>query len=421
MPYKIKHMHVQNLRNIIDVSFQDLDENVVKISWNNGAWKSTIVDAIFLAILGKTYIGKGRSIENLVTLWQEKSEIEVTLEWSGKKLRITRKITQAGNTSLEVWSSDPDEKLQQKDLDALLSEFTVDPLEFTRKTKKEQYETIKTITWVDTTSIDNEINFQEEKTKIARAQATEYKKSLENMKWVEKVDRVSTEELAKKQREIMEHNQAVDASNNKIEQTAERIGRITYNIEELEEKLKEYKKTKQDDESYLQTLQEAHKMIWEKLPTEEIEEKIRNADAINAKATVRERYKEIQAQATQKEVELTKQATLLEELREKKKEMIKNADMPIDGMEFTEADGVIINGILFDQYSSAEQLKFACKIATATNPHLRVIYIKDGSLLDSKSMEEMEQFANKEWYQIFIERVGEEAETIIMRDGKALD
>lgn len=421
MPYKIKQMHVQNLRNIIDVSFQDLDENVVKISWNNGAWKSTIVDAIFLAILGKTYIGKGRSIENLVTLWQEKSEIEVTLEWSGKKLRITRKITQAGNTSLEVWSSDPDEKLQQKDLDALLSEFTVDPLEFTRKTKKEQYETIKTITWVDTASIDNEINFQEEKTKIARAQATEYKKSLENMKWVEKVDRVSTEELAKKQREIMEHNQAVDASNNKIEQTAERIGRITYNIEELEEKLKEYKKTKQDDESYLQTLQEAHKMIWEKLPTEEIEEKIRNADAINAKATVRERYKEIQAQATQKEVELTKQATLLEELREKKKEMIKNADMPIDGMEFTEADGVIINGILFDQYSSAEQLKFACKIATATNPHLRVIYIKDGSLLDSKSMEEMEQFANKEWYQIFIERVGEEAETIIMRDGKALD
>ena len=114
MTLKIKHMHVQNLRNVIDVSFQDLDENLVKISWNNGAGKSTIVDAIFLAILGKTYIGKGRSIENLVTLGKEKSEIKVTLEWTGKKLRITRKITQAGNTSLEVWSSDPDEKLQQK-------------------------------------------------------------------------------------------------------------------------------------------------------------------------------------------------------------------------------------------------------------------------------------------------------------------
>lgn len=414
MPYKIKHMHVQNLRNIIDVSFQDLDENVVKISWNNGAWKSTIVDAIFLAILGKTYIGKGRSIENLVTLWQEKSEIEVTLEWSGKKLRITRKITQAGNTSLEVWSSDPDEKLQQKDLDALLSEFTVDPLEFTRKSKKEQYETIKTITWIDTTQIDNEIALQEEKTKIARAQATEYKKTLQNAEGVEKVERVSTEELAKKQREIMEHNQAFNRSEEKMANTRDKIAELKQELEKIQKEL-------QEEEWYLETLLQAHEMIWPFQDLTEIQAQINNADAINAKATAWERYTELQAIATQKEVELTKQATLLEELRDQKKAMIKNADMPIPGMEFTEADGVIINGILFDQYSSAEQLKFACKIATATNPHLRVIYIKDGSLLDSKSMEEMEQFANQEWYQVFIERVGEEAETIIMRDGKALE
>lgn len=414
MTYKIKHMHVQNLRNVIDVSFQDLDENVVKISWNNGAWKSTIVDAIFLAILGKTYIGKGRSIENLVTLWQEKSEIEVTLEWSGKKLRITRKITQSGNTSLEVWSSDPDEKLQQKDLDALLSEFTVDPLEFTRKSKKEQYETIKTITWVDTKQIDNEILLQEEKTKIARAQATEYKKTLQNAQGVEKVERVSTEELAKKQREIMEHNQAFNSSVEKIANTRDKITDLKQELEKIQKEL-------QEEEWYLETLVQAHEMIWSFQDMTEIQEQINKADEINAQATAWERYTELQATATQKEVELTKQATLLDEMREKKKEMIKNADMPIDGMEFTETDGVIINGILFDQYSSAEQLKFACKIATATNPHLRVIYIKDGSLLDSKSMEEMEQFANKEWYQVFIERVGEEAETIIMRDGKALE
>lgn len=414
MTLKIKHMHVQNLRNVIDVSFQDLDENLVKISWNNGAGKSTIVDAIFLAILGKTYIGKGRSIENLVTLGKEKSEIEVTLEWSGKKLRITRKITQAGNTSLEVWSSDPDEKLQQKDLDALLSEFTVDPLEFTRKSKKEQYETMKTITWVDTTQIDNEILLQEEKTKIARAQATEYKKSLENMKWVEKVDRVSTEDLAQQQREILEHNQAVNQSEYKITTTKEKVEHLKQELQRIQSELKE-------EEWYLETLIQAHEVIGTFIDTTEIQQKIGNADEINQKASQRERYKELQEVTTAKEVELTKQATILDDLREKRKEMVKKADMPIDWMEFSEADGVIINGILFDQYSSAEQLKFACKIATSTNPALRVIYIKDGSLLDTNSMKEIEQFAETEWYQIFCERVGEEADTIIMRDGKALE
>ena len=414
MTYKIKHMHVQNLRNVIDVSFQDLDENLVKISWNNGAGKSTIVDAIFLAILGKTYIGKGRSIENLVTIWQEKSEIEVTLEWSGKKLRITRKITQAGNTSMEVWSSNPDDKLQQKDLDALLSEFTVDPLEFTRKSKKEQYETMKTITWVDTTQIDNEILLQEEKTKIARAQATEYKKSLENMKWVEKVDRVSTEDLAQKQREILEHNQAVNQSEYKITTTKEKVEHLKQELQRIQSELKE-------EEWYLETLIQAHEVIGTFIDTTEIQQKIGNADEINQKASQRERYKELQEVTTAKEVELTKQATILDDLREKRKEMVKKADMPIDWMEFSEADGVIINGILFDQYSSAEQLKFACKIATSTNPALRVIYIKDGSLLDTNSMKEIAQFAETEWYQIFCERVGEEADTIIMRDGKALE
>lgn len=414
MTLKIKHMHVQNLRNVIDVSFQDLDENLVKISWNNGAGKSTIVDAIFLAILGKTYIGKGRSIENLVTLGKEKSEIEVTLEWTGKKLRITRKITQAGNTSLEVWSSDPDEKLQQKDLDALLSEFTVDPLEFTRKSKKEQYETMKTITWVDTTQIDNEILLQEEKTKIARAQATEYKKSLENMKWVEKVDRVSTEDLAQQQREILEHNQAVNQSEYKITTTKEKVEHLKQELQRIQSELKE-------EEWYLETLIQAHEVIGTFIDTTEIQQKIGNADEINQKASQRERYKELQEVTTAKEVELTKQATILDDLREKRKEMVKKADMPIDWMEFSEADGVIINGILFDQYSSAEQLKFACKIATSTNPALRVIYIKDGSLLDTNSMKEIEQFAETEWYQIFCERVGEEADTIIMRDGKALE
>lgn len=409
--YKIKHMHVQRLRNVLDVAF-DFDDTLVKVSGNNGAGKSTIIDAIFLAIVGKTYIGKWRSIESLITLWQTTSEIDLTLEGNGKKLKITRKITDKGNMSLEIRSSEW-EKLQQKDLDLLLSEFTIDPLEFTRKTKKEQYETIKLITWVDTTEIDEKIAIQEEITKQARAIKTEYQKTLDNAWKPEKVDPVSTEELANKKTEINEYNTAVWRVKEKITYWQQKIEWIKEEILKLQNMLKE-------EEDMLETNEEALSILGETRDLSEINQMIASADEINKKAMERQRYCQLTQEAQQKEVELQKQADKLEELRMSKNEMIKNANMPIPWMKFNENDWVIINNILFDQYSSAEQLKMACKIATSVNPTLKVIYIKDGSLLDSNSMKEMEEFAEKEQYQIFIERVWEEADTIIMRDWHAL-
>ena len=71
-------------------------------------------------------------------------------------------------------------------------------------------------------------------------------------------------------------------------------------------------------------------MIGTFIDTTEIQQKIGNADEINQKASQRERYKELQEVTTAKEVELTKQATILDDLREKRKEMVKKADMPID-------------------------------------------------------------------------------------------
>jgi hypothetical protein len=55
--------------------------------------------------------------------------------------------------------------------------------------------------------------------------------------------------------------------------------------------------------------------------------------------------------------------------------------MPIDGLSL-ESGRVMFNGIPLDQGSSAEQLRVSTAIAMSSNPELRVIRIKDGSLLD---------------------------------------
>jgi hypothetical protein len=44
--------------------------------------------------------------------------------------------------------------LLQKDLDAMLSDFTIDPLAFTRLKNKEQVEFVKKIAGINTTALD---------------------------------------------------------------------------------------------------------------------------------------------------------------------------------------------------------------------------------------------------------------------------
>lgn len=64
----------------------------------------------------------------------------------------------------------------------------------------------------------------------------------------------------------------------------------------------------------------------------------------------------------------------------------------------------------------------ASRIATFTNPELKVIVIKDGSLLDDDSTAEIEKFAADNGYQIYMEVVNDGTfGTIIMKAGEVVE
>ena len=52
---KVYSIKVSHIKKCIDVEF-NFDETLVKVSGKNGAGKSTIIESIFLAIVGKTFI-----------------------------------------------------------------------------------------------------------------------------------------------------------------------------------------------------------------------------------------------------------------------------------------------------------------------------------------------------------------------------
>jgi hypothetical protein len=89
---------------------------------------------------------------------------------------------------------------------------------------------------------------------------------------------------------------------------------------------------------------------------------------------------------------------------EEKRAAIAAAKLPVEGVEFV-GEAIHLNGVPFDQASDAEQLRTSLAIAMAANPRLRVIRVRDGSLLDEDGLRIVEEMAGDRDFQVWCERV----------------
>jgi hypothetical protein len=92
----------------------------------------------------------------------------------------------------------------------------------------------------------------------------------------------------------------------------------------------------------------------------------------------------------------------LEQLDSERTKALAAAQMPVEGLSFND-DGVTYNDIPFSQCSSEERLRVSIAINMALNPKLRVMFIRDGSLLDTKHRAEIQKMAADNQYQLWLE------------------
>lgn len=86
--------------------------------------------------------------------------------------------------------------------------------------------------------------------------------------------------------------------------------------------------------------------------------------------------------------------------------LIKKADLPITGLNFTE-DGLELNGIPFvaGKVSDSQIMEVAAKLIIAKNPTVKVFRIARGESLGRKRLEALIRFAREQGYQGFLEMV----------------
>lgn len=389
------------------------NEYINRISGANGSGKTSILDAIEWALTGTS---------NVASQPVRKGAGKAVIQLDLGDIVVTRRFFEGGNKNgvlaLESKSNKSRYQSPQQLLDSLMGKISFDPLEFLRMPSKKQFEVLQGLVKVDVNLDDLKAAYDRDY--LRRREAKKERDSEEVRRNAiavpdklpkEKVDEAAlvkelqeassyNQDIARQQRDRQEfHDNNVILESDHREQMA-RVAELRAQADELEAEANGWAA------QFKENLKQIAK--WETLP--EPRDAARLAAQITEARTTnhgidRRRLRDSYTEAIDRlDAEIEQLSAAMKENEEKKTKAIESAEFPVPGLAFGD-DEVIYRGFPFDQVSNADQIRASVAIGMATNPELRVMRIKDGSLLDDKSMKIIAEMAHAHDFQVFIETV----------------
>ncbi|WP_291163397.1 AAA family ATPase [Gemmatimonas sp. UBA7669] len=377
------------------------DGALVQISGRNGAGKSSVLRALEAALAGKEALPA-----DPVRHGADEAVIEVDL---GDFL-VKRTVKADGRTTLTV-STPEGAKFSspQKMLDGLLSSLAFDPLAFSRMKPREQRDTLANLVGLSKQLAEldavQKTDF-DERTMVNRDLRTA-KARFEAMERVEPVEPVNPSTALAELRAAREHNARVEAEMRRRERERERAGGLWDQArakrQEAARLLDEAKALDVEADAIgkaLLALAEPEALR----DVAAIEQRLEQAGAVNAQHHAYEQYQAEAAAVAQLEAASQAISDRMTAREAERAAMIQSVAFPLPGIGLTE-DGVTLHGVPLDQASTAEQLRLSAAIGMALNPKLRLMVIRDGSLLDEDSLQLLTEAAAAEDFVLLVETV----------------
>lgn len=379
---KIVKLTSENIKRVKAVNITP-DGNVVKITGKNAQGKTSVLDSILYALSGKREIP-----ENVIREGADSGRVELEFE----NYIIERKFTDKG-TYLKVTGKDGSEySSPQSLLDDFTESIAFDPLEFSRLSDNEQADQLKKVAGIELDDLEEHLQkVYDERRDVGRDVKRLDAKVSEWDEPPEKVDRVNVGELSSDIERLSQLKSEREKHAHAIKRKKEEIAKLQEELEELQSDYDKFEE-RSDDERL-----------------DKLKKEMEKADENNAKATEYERYNELRTEYRRVEKRHTELDEKVESIREEKQERIEKADMPVDGLGLEDGK-VVYNGVAFSELSSAEKLRVSMSIAMATNPEIRVILANDASLLDEDNMQIIEEMADDQDYQVWLEIVDSSGE-----------
>ncbi len=371
---------------------------VTPITGKNGAGKTSVLDAIAAALGGAT-----QSPGVPIRKGEERAEVVVDLD----DIVVTRRWTAKGS-SLEVATKDGAAyKSPQAVLDKLVGELSFDPLAFGRMKPLEQAAMLARAAGIDLAqhrairlSVFEERTAVNRKAKELRAQLAALPETPpgvpdEEVSLASVMDELNAAETLRRTRLAAEQ---------RVTDTATDVALRRRRVEELRAELRSAEMALAAAENVAADAKRTLDGTPEAPDTEAIRRRGRDAEGVNrqvrAKQARAEHVKRVEAAERHAEDLTNRLAALDADLAEQ----LAGASLPIPGLSINE-EGVTLGGIPFAQCSGAERLRASVGIGLALNPKLKLMLIRDGSLLDDEGMKLLAELAEAADAQVLIERV----------------
>ncbi len=414
--HQIVKLKVKNFKNLKAVEIAP-DGSVVTLTGANGAGKSSILDAM-QAVLA----GKDGSVSRPIRNGASDADIDIDL---GGGLVAKRRYT-AGGSILKVELAGERQGSPQAILDALTGGILgFDPLEFTRLKPAVQRETFLKLVGLDFAAHDKErAAVYTQRTEVNR----EIDRLAARLSGLPPIDmsapseKTSAAELLVKLELAGRREVERGTLLKRIADTKEAITVKDQEIAHAKAQIEAWQKVITERQSLKTSLENAL-VVLNQTPLPEVIDKaalqaqIQTVDMVNARI---DNNKARASLATELLFEQNKAAKLTEQvskLDQSKAESIRTAKSPLAGLSFDDA-GLLFNGLPLAEASTGHRIRVSVAIGMALNPKLRVIFVRDGSLLDNEGLAIIAEMSKAEGYQVWIEDArSEDPAAIVIEDG----
>lgn len=392
---KIIELRAENFKRLKAVDIRP-DEHTVVVAGRNAQGKSSVLDAIQAALAGRA---GAKTLERPIHDGEKRATVEITLD----DLVVTRKWT-PGGSELVVSPRDGTAKLNspQKVLDALIGSLSFDPLAFATAKSADQREML--IDLIGQRDRFDEIaearkEAYDERTVVNR-QAKVARSKLEGLPRLEGAGAAIREGLKIDSAQILKQLQSLQRKQNLREEWSK-----------LEEDIARLRAAQQ------RVLESGMAIEGEISEIPGLEQQLRDAADHNAQVDEYERRQADSEEADTLEATSAELTKAIEHFDREKVELIASSSMPIQGLSVDD-DGVTLNGLPLSSASQAERIRLSVAMAMAANPDLKVICIRDASLLDGDSFRMIAQMAEQNDFQVWYERVGTDGNLgVVIEDG----
>ena len=400
---KIIQLKAENIKNLKAIEINPQGNDVI-LSGKNGAGKSAILDSILMAITGKS-----KKIKEPIKNGERKACIEIDMGDYKVKRVFTEKTDR-----LELLSAEGAKfPSPQTMLNTIIGKLSFDPLEFSKMKSGAQRDVLMSLVGLDFTDLDKQETNVFDSRYLVKKELVSVTARMENIK--EPTEQLPEKEISIKDKvgaleELQAKKKVYDDVVIEKSYAENQCSNIRNHIEREREKIVAAEaKIKDFTEHFLLN----QKMADAELPLPVVESNIREfqktiveAEEINRQIVKGKDWRLLKEKAGDLKKEVEDLTEDIEGFRTEKLSRINKAEYPLKGLTVSD-EMVVFENKPFNQLSTGEQIEVSTAIAMKLNPKLKIILIREGSLLDNNALQSVISMAKENDYQIWIEKVSE--------------